>query len=209
MPRPPPTAARMAPRFRRKRSRSTSTQVGNSISLAALALPTPRVPQGSRRSKRRQCPIEDTVKAAPAWTWAAVPPYTRRMSPSNRAYPKASDRADVAAAQADLLDLVRHLSGPDGCPWDREQTLRTLSPYAVEEAHEVADAIAAGDRGATAEELGDLLFLVVFLAVRLEQEGGPAPAAIAGANIAKMIARHPHVFGERKDLDAQGVLRQW
>ena len=101
------------------------------------------------------------------------------------------------------------MSGPDGCPWDREQTLRTLSPYAVEEAHEIADAIAAEDRPAVAEELGDLLFLVTFLAVRLEQEGGPAPAAIARANIAKMIARHPHVFGERKDLDAQGVLRQW
>ena len=131
------------------------------------------------------------------------------MSPSKPRYPKAPDRADFAAAQADLLDLVRHLSGPEGCPWDREQTLRTLSPYAVEEAHEIADAIAAEDRPAVAEELGDLLFLVTFLAVRLEREGGPAPAAIARANIAKMIARHPHVFGERKDLDAQGVLRQW
>jgi MazG family protein len=131
------------------------------------------------------------------------------MSLSQPPSPKASDRSDFAAAQADLLDLVRHLSGPEGCPWDRAQTLRTLSPYAVEEAHEIADAIAADDRPAVAEELGDLLFLVTFLAVRLEQEGGPAPAAIARANVAKMIARHPHVFGERKDLDAQGVLRQW
>ena len=131
------------------------------------------------------------------------------MSPSNPTPPKAPDRSDFAAAQAELLDLVRHLSGPDGCPWDREQTLRTLSPYAVEEAHEIADEIAAGNRPAIAEELGDLVFLVTFLAVRLEQEGGPAPAAIARANVAKMIARHPHVFGDRKDLDAQGVLRQW
>jgi len=131
------------------------------------------------------------------------------MSASDPTYPKAPDRSDFAAAQAELLDLVRHLSGPDGCPWDRAQTLRPLSPYAVEEAHEIADAIADGDRPAVAEELGDLLFLVTFLAVRLEQEGGRAPAAIARANVAKMIARHPHVFGERKDLDAQGVLRQW
>ena len=139
------------------------------------------------------------------------------MSPSKpkddaqagRTSPKAPDRSDFAAAQAELLDQVRHLSGPDGCPWDREQTLRTLSPYAVEEAHEIADAIAEEDRSAVAEELGDLLFLVTFLAVRLEQEGGPAPAAVARGIIAKMIARHPHVFGERKDLDAQGVLRQW
>jgi MazG family protein len=123
--------------------------------------------------------------------------------------PPARDRSQLAAAVADLLDLVRHLSGPEGCPWDREQTTRTLSPYVVEEAHEVADEITAGNRSAAAEELGDLLFLVVFLAVRLEEEGGPAPAGIARRNIEKMIARHPHVFGERKDLDAQEVLRQW
>ena len=148
-------------------------------------------------------------------------PYTRAMpkdedAPSGAspaASPPAPDREEFAAALASLLDLVRHLSGPEGCPWDREQTTRTLSPYVVEEAHEIADAIAAGDPRHAAEEIGDLLFLVTFLAVRLEREEAPAhpvsPAAIARANIAKMIARHPHVFGERKDLDAQGVLRQW
>jgi MazG family protein len=130
-------------------------------------------------------------------------------TPARGTSPKAPDRSDFAAAQAELLDQVRHLSGPEGCPWDREQTLRTLSPYAVEEAHEIADAIAEEDRSAVAGELGDLLFLVTFLAVRLEREGGPAPAAVARGIIAKMIARHPHVFGEQKDLDAQGVLRQW
>ena len=121
----------------------------------------------------------------------------------------APDRNEFAASAAALLDLVRHLSGPDGCPWDREQTTRTLSPYVVEEAHEIADAIAAEDARSAAEEIGDLLFLVTFLAVRLEREHGPSPSSIARANVAKMIARHPHVFGERKDLDAQGVLRQW
>lgn len=126
-----------------------------------------------------------------------------------RRSPAAPDRAEFAAVVADLLDLVRHLSGPDGCPWDREQTTRTLSPYVVEEAHEVADEVTSGNQAKAAEELGDLLFLVVFLAVRLEQEGGSAPSAIARGNIEKMIARHPHVFGERRDLDAQGVLRQW
>lgn len=123
--------------------------------------------------------------------------------------PPAPDRNEFAASAAALLDLVRHLSGPDGCPWDREQTTRTLSPYVVEEAHEIADAIAAEDVRSAAEEIGDLLFLVTFLAVRLEREHGPSPSSIARANVAKMIARHPHVFGERKDLDAQGVLRQW
>jgi MazG family protein len=134
------------------------------------------------------------------------------MSPARPPVPEAPDRTDFAAAAGELLDLVRHLSGPDGCPWDREQTTRTLSPYLVEEAHEIADEIAADDRRSAAEELGDLLFLVTFVAVRLEQEGGPSPSAVARGNIAKMIARHPHVFGDaaaRKDLDAQGVLRQW
>ncbi|MEK7316591.1 MAG: nucleoside triphosphate pyrophosphohydrolase [Candidatus Eisenbacteria bacterium] len=132
------------------------------------------------------------------------------MPPTDeRSSPHAPDREALAAAAASLLDLVRHLSGPNGCPWDREQSLRTLSPYVVEEAHEVAEAIAEGDRSATTEELGDLLFLAFFLAVRHEQEGGAPPAEIFRGNIAKMIARHPHVFGAPKELDAQGVLRQW
>jgi len=123
--------------------------------------------------------------------------------------PRSPDREAFAEAAGALLDLVRHLSGPDGCPWDREQTTGSLSPYIVEEAHEIADAIAAGDRASLTEELGDLLFLVTFLAVRHEQEGGASPATIARGNITKMIARHPHVFGERRELDAKGVLRQW
>jgi MazG family protein len=133
------------------------------------------------------------------------------MRPPRPPIPRAPDRDEFASATAELLDLVRHLSGPNGCPWDREQTTRTLSPYLVEEAHEIADEIAADDRRSTAEELGDLLFLVTFVAVRLEQEGGPSPEAVARGNIAKMIARHPHVFGEEAvaGLDAQGVLRLW
>lgn len=131
--------------------------------------------------------------------------------------PAAPDRADFAAAAAELLDLVRHLSGPEGCPWDKEQTPRSLSPYVVEEAHEVGDAIAASDRASSAEELGDLLFLAFFLAVTLEREGGETPAAVLRGNVRKMIARHPHVFdkggkgGGRPGpaLDSQGVLRQW
>ena len=126
--------------------------------------------------------------------------------------PAAPDRADFAAAAAELLDLVRHLSGPEGCPWDKEQTPRSLTPYVVEEAHEVGDAIGASDRAASTEELGDLLFLACFLAVTLEREGGAPPAEVLRGNIRKMIARHPHVFGKgggRTDLDSHGVLRQW
>jgi MazG family protein len=135
--------------------------------------------------------------------------YTSRVNPTHSNPPPAIDREEFAAAAAELLDLVRHLSGPHGCPWDREQTSKSLSPYLVEEAHEIGEAIARGDRAATREELGDLLFLVVFLAVTVEREDGSRPAETIRQIIAKMIARHPHVFGERRDLDAQGVLRQW
>ena len=150
-------------------------------------------------------------------------------SQSHSLSPPAPDRADFAAAAAELLDLVRHLSGPEGCPWDKEQTPRSLSPYVVEEAHEIGDAIAASDRASSAEELGDLLFLTFVLAGTLEREGGEAPAAVLRGNVRKMIARHPHVFGTGgtggtggaggtggkggkrpdPDLDARGVLRQW
>ena len=134
--------------------------------------------------------------------------YTSRVD-TNSNPPAAPDREEFARAAAELLDLVRHLSGPDGCPWDREQTSKSLSPYLVEEAHEVGEAIARGDRAASREELGDLFFLVVFLAVTFEREDGTNPRELIRKIIEKMIARHPHVYGERRDLDAQGVLRQW
>ena len=135
--------------------------------------------------------------------------YTSRVSSSNSNPPAAPDREEFARATAELLDLVRHLSGPDGCPWDREQTSKSLSPYLVEEAHEVGEAIARGDRASSREELGDLFFLVVFLAVTFEREDGAKPSELVRKIIGKMIARHPHVYGERRDLDSQGVLRQW
>jgi MazG family protein len=126
--------------------------------------------------------------------------------------PPARDRADFAAAAAELLDLVRHLASDDGCPWDREQNPRTLTPYVVEEAHEIGEAVAGANADGASEELGDLFYLACFLAVALEREGGAAPAGVLRRNIAKMIRRHPHVFGAdaaAPELDAQGVLRRW
>jgi MazG family protein len=123
--------------------------------------------------------------------------------------PPAPDRDAFAASAARLIDLVRHLTGPDGCPWDREQDSRTISPYVVEEAHEIGEAIAHGNPASAREELGDLFFLAVFLAVALEREAGASPAAVLEENIAKMVRRHPHVFHEPAELDSQGVLRRW
>jgi len=133
-------------------------------------------------------------------------------SPRPQLSPPARDRTDFAAAAAELLDLVRHLASDEGCPWDREQTPRTLTPYVVEEAHEIGEAVAEGNADGASEELGDLFYLACFLAVALEREKGAAPAAVLRRNIAKMVARHPHVFGDEAagpELDAQGVLRRW
>lgn len=127
------------------------------------------------------------------------------------ASPPAADRDEFAAAAAALLDLVRHLAGENGCPWDKEQNPRTLTPYLVEEAHEIGEAVANRDRDAADEELGDLFYLSCFLAIALERDGGAPPAGVLHRNIAKMIARHPHVFGPEAGvaLDAQDVLRRW
>ena len=95
-----------------------------------------------------------------------------------------------------LAEVVSRLRGPDGCPWDRKQTLETLSANLLEEAHEVLSAIRAGDRDALRTELGDLTFVILLLARVTEEHDGTTMTAIADATAEKMIGRHPHVFGE-------------
>jgi MazG family protein len=108
-----------------------------------------------------------------------------------------------------LLEIMRRLRGPDGCPWDCVQTFETIAPYTVEEAYEVAARIEDKDFQALPDELGDLLFQVVFHARMAEEQGlfdfGDVVAAVAG----KMIRRHPHVFGgaeAAKDSHAQKLV---
>src|SRR5207244_6629853 len=81
------------------------------------------------------------------------------------------------------------------CPWDREQTAKTIVPHTVEEAYEVADAALGGDDAKLLDELGDLLFQVYFLSLLLEEQGGGALEQVSPAIHAKRVARHPHVFG--------------
>ena len=95
----------------------------------------------------------------------------------------------------DLLDIMARLRDPDtGCRWDVAQTFETIAPYTLEEAAEVADAIARGDREDLCEELGDLLLQVVFHARMAEEEGSFAFPDVVNAICAKMIRRHPHIF---------------
>jgi len=100
---------------------------------------------------------------------------------------------------AELLRIMARLRDRDGgCPWDLEQTFATIAPYTIEEAYEVADAIERGDLGELKDELGDLLFQVVFHARMAEEAGAFDFGAVAAAICAKMLRRHPHVFGERR-----------
>ena len=108
----------------------------------------------------------------------------------------------------DLLKVMARLRSPTGCPWDREQTFETIAPYTVEESYEVAAAIEDKDYKALPDELGDLLFQVVFHARMAEEQGLFDFGDVVQAVTAKMIRRHPHVFGgaqAAKDAHAQKI----
>lgn len=108
-----------------------------------------------------------------------------------------------------LLDIMARLRGPHGCPWDREQTPTSLKPFLVEEAYEVLEAIESGSAPAVREELGDLLFQIIFHA-RLAAEAGDFTMVEVLDHLArKMIRRHPHVFGEAAVASARQALAQW
>ena len=95
------------------------------------------------------------------------------------------------------------------CPWDREQDARSIVPHTVEEAYELADAAARDDTEAMLDELGDVLFQVYFLSLLLEERGEGDLAAVAESCAAKLIRRHPHVYGDRELETAGQVLAQW
>jgi MazG family protein len=115
--------------------------------------------------------------------------------------------ASLEEAILDLQELTRRLRRD--CAWDREQTARTIVPHTVEEAYEVADAAFAGDRGKLLDELGDLLFQVFFLSLTLEEENVGDLEAVARGAHAKLVARHPHVFGDAEARTAQRVRERW
>jgi MazG family protein len=109
-----------------------------------------------------------------------------------------------------LLEIMARLRDPrSGCPWDIEQTFATIAPHTIEEAYEVADAIAQGDMAALKDELGDLLFQVVFYSQMAKEDGAFDFDAVAAAITEKMIRRHPHVFGEATVETADAQVAAW
>ena len=132
----------------------------------------------------------------------------RRPPPSTTTTTRpSSSRCLSAEALVELQELTRRLRRD--CPWDREQTARTIVPHTVEEAYEVADAAGAGDPAKLLDELGDLLFQVYFLALLLEEEGHGDLETVARDVHAKLVRRHPHVFGEVEAETAGRVRERW
>ncbi len=108
-----------------------------------------------------------------------------------------------------LLEIMRKLRGPDGCPWDREQTIESLKSNLIEETYEVVDAMESGDRSELKEELGDLLLQVVFQAQIADEEGAFNFDDVAGTIADKLVRRHPHVFGDVQADTPDEVIRNW
>ncbi|MFN8627379.1 MAG: nucleoside triphosphate pyrophosphohydrolase [Candidatus Binatia bacterium] len=114
-----------------------------------------------------------------------------------------------ANAFAELVRIMERLRGPDGCPWDREQTHESIKPYLIEEAYEVAEAIEDNDSEELRAELGDLLLQIVFHAEMARAAGRFTIEDVVRGINAKMIRRHPHVFGDAQVKDSEEVLRNW
>src|SRR5512147_1277000 len=108
-----------------------------------------------------------------------------------------------------LLELVTRLRAPDGCPWDREQSPATVKRYVLEEAYEVVDAVDHDSPTHVSEELGDLLFMLIFLAHLYEEQGAFRLDEVLQKVAEKMIRRHPHVFANRRVDSSTQVKENW
>ena len=118
--------------------------------------------------------------------------------------------SEAERAMTALLELMARLRNPEtGCPWDQKQTFATIAPYTIEEAYEVADAIERGDPLKIRDELGDLLFQVVFHAQMAQERGWFDFAQVAGSIHEKLVRRHPHVFGGKSVAGEAELLKNW
>ena len=116
---------------------------------------------------------------------------------------------ETGKSLARLQQVIETLLGPDGCPWDKEQTPLTLCDYVIEEAFELVEAIRSGDAEEAREEIGDVLFLLLFIAELYRREGRFAFRDSIEETAAKMIRRHPHVFSDLQVENQEELLRNW
>jgi len=115
----------------------------------------------------------------------------------------------VAPGLDRLFSLCKRLRGKDGCPWDKSQTITSLTPYILEETHELTDAIATEEGDRLKDELGDLIFLLIFCIEIAQEQGLFTLADVVKSTEEKMKRRHPHVFGRKGLKKREEVLRQW
>lgn len=108
-----------------------------------------------------------------------------------------------------LIAVAERLLGPKGCPWDLEQNFYTLQPYILEEAHEVVEAVDSGENQKICEELGDLLYTIIFYSRLAEKEGLFKMEDLLNGVKEKLIRRHPHIFGEEEINEASEVIERW
>lgn len=108
-----------------------------------------------------------------------------------------------------ICQVIRDLRGPDGCPWDKEQTHQSLAQYAIEETHELAEALESGNDDHICEELGDVLFQVVLHAGMAEERGAFSINDVIEGIVSKIVRRHPHVYGATKVSGTGEVLSNW
>lgn len=132
------------------------------------------------------------------------------MHPVSTEPEQASSHSDARIAALErLVAIVDRLRAPDGCPWDRKQTLATMAPCLLEEAYETVEAIDRGDDGATSEEAGDVLMVIALIARIAQDENRFDLARAANAIADKLVRRHPHVFGDVRANDADAALASW
>jgi MazG family protein len=122
---------------------------------------------------------------------------------------RAASEREAVARLIDLVGVIYRLRDPDGCPWDRAQSVDSMAQNLLEEAAETHEAIAAGGDAETCEELGDVLMNVLLIARIAEQDGFLDLAQVAAGIAEKLVRRHPHVFGDVKAADAQAALASW
>ena len=145
-------------------------------------------------------------------------PLAKKRNRKTAPLPRAKSRAHIAITSRDraagqwfakLVALQARLRGPNGCPWDREQTHASLRKYLIEETYEVLEAMESGDPKKFAGELGDLLLQVVFHAILAEETGAFTMSDIIESVYTKMVRRHPHVFGDVQAGTSAAVLKNW
>jgi tetrapyrrole methylase family protein / MazG family protein len=139
------------------------------------------------------------------------PKSKKKTTPRSGAARKSAKTNNISAGEwfEKLVAVQKRLRGPQGCPWDREQTHATLRPYMIEEAYEVLDALDSGDDGKFAEEMGDLLLQVVFHSEIAREQKRFTVADVLREIHDKMVRRHPHVFGETRAKNSAEVLQNW